>query len=379
MATPVFVIHGIGNRDEPGFATSVETLGRATGVANPRPVYWGDLGARYEWVEHTVPGAQVAVLDASAAEDGIQPEFLLSDADVDLIRTQWDQVPEVFLDAVEEALAREWGSEEVRGAAVDIVALRAALAEAWPDTTWLKMTDDEQVLRTAGEAVAGSILPGMGGAAGEVEILGFDLVGFLRNRFRDVDRVVGAVVGGAAGRLNRSLRQSFLPEITKGVGDILVYQRHRDEIAQHVRDVIAKVDPRLGRSAEHPVDIVAHSLGGVIMVDLATSDEPLWIRRLITFGSQSPFFHVCDPRGGAIVPYAGERPVELPPTIRAWSNLWEPLDPVAFVAAHVFRLHDGSKPKDIKVPHLASTGLWTHTRYWKHPSVVEHIAETLGS
>jgi len=38
------------------------------------------------------------------------------------------------------------------------------------------------------------------------------------------------------------------------------------------------------------VDVLAHSLGGVIAVDMATSDEPIWIRRLVAFGSQITHF-----------------------------------------------------------------------------------------
>ena len=33
----------------------------------------------------------------------------------------------------------------------------------------------------------------------------------------------------------------------------------------------------------------------------------------------------------------------------------------AFIAAKVFRLHDGTAPLDVAVGHLASSGLWTHS------------------
>jgi hypothetical protein len=47
---------------------------------------------------------------------------------------------------------------------------------------------------------------------------------------------------------------------------------------------------------------------------------------------------------------------------------------LAFIAANVFRLHDGSAPVDVPLAHLASSGLWTHSAYW-HPRVV---AEAIG-
>ena len=171
----------------------------------------------------------------------------------------------------------------------------------------------------------------------------------------------------------------MLPGVTQYVGDILVYQRHRAQIHDRVRQIIAEVDPELGRSPERPVDVLAHSLGGVIAVDMATAtaDEPLWIRHLITFGSQSAFFHICDPRGGSLKPFDGAGKVRLPASLGGWTNLWEPLDMLAFLAASVFELHDGSAPTDRHVPHLASSGLWSHSAYWQLPSAGDAIAAAM--
>jgi hypothetical protein len=167
------------------------------------------------------------------------------------------------------------------------------------------------------------------------------------------------------------------PGVTRFFGDVLVYQRHRKEIHDRVRATIDQVDPALGRGPEHPVGVIGHSLGGVIAVDIATADVPLWTRCLVTFGSQSPFFHVCDPRGGQLRPYADGTLVQLPPSLGAWTNLWEPLDVLAFVAAKVFRLHDGTAPLDVPIGHLASSGLWTHSAYWDLPQVATAIQQAL--
>jgi hypothetical protein len=50
--------------------------------------------------------------------------------------------------------------------------------------------------------------------------------------------------------------------VTRAVGGIFVYQRHREQISDRVRSVIAEVNPDLGMSARQPVDVLAHSLGG---------------------------------------------------------------------------------------------------------------------
>ena len=125
--------------------------------------------------------------------------------------------------------------------------------------------------------------------------------------------------------------------------------------------------------------VVGHSLGGVIAVDIATKETPLWTSALVTFGSQSPFFHVCDPRGGQLVPFREGQLVQLPASLRSWTNLWEPMDPLAFIAAKVFRMHDGSVPVDVEVPHLVSSGLWTHSAYWQLQPVAEAIQQALDS
>jgi hypothetical protein len=393
MRTPVFVIHGIGNRDESAFVRTVDALANTVGGITAWPIYWGDLGARYELISHTVPGAPVSPTEvrgadvASARETEALARFFSSAAERDGEETRSSSaVPTLVLDAAIEALTGETGDlEEVREGTdqADVDDVRLALAEQWASTTWLHRLDDDQLLRAVGTAVGRAMADEAIASSDEgfevrgAEVRAIDIGGFVSRRLQDLDRVVGAAFGAAGSRLNTHLRTSFLPGITQAVGDILVYQRHREVIGDRVRKVIDDIDDRLGRSPEHPVDILAHSLGGVIAFDLATSEDPLWIRRLVTFGSQPSFFHVSDPRSDALDPYTGT-PVQLPKSIGAWTNLWEPLDPLAFVAARIFRLHDGSLPEDNKVSHLASSGLWTHSDYWGLAEVAQAIGNALA-
>lgn len=203
-----------------------------------------------------------------------------------------------------------------------------AVAEEWGSTVWLRQVGDPTLLAEVGSAVAGALSdPDIVVASDGEEIRGeeirsIDVGGLVRRRLADLDRVVCA----AAGRLNTFLRTEQGPAVTRFFGDVLVYQRRRAEIRQRVREVIDTVDPALGRSPDRAVCVVGHSLGGVIAVDVATADDPLWVRSLVTFGSQSPFFHVIDPRGGQLLPFEEGHPVRLPTSVGHWTNLWEPMD-----------------------------------------------------
>ncbi|MEU6356230.1 hypothetical protein ABZ896_44145 [Streptomyces sp. NPDC047072] len=389
MTDPVFVVHGVANRDPDGFTAAVKALEAATGVPM-EPVYWGDLGAEDRYLTAALPERASAPAPADDLRDtgplAPLPEFLL---DEQLYLADQLALVEAALRA---ELAEDTGLLRDGSGSPAPEEILDCLAEEWPETRWLSRTDDPALLAETGRALARSVLdtrvdsydvhghdglrggePGSpyGGAPGTLR----DSV---RRRLRDLDRVAGAAIGMVAGRVNQSLRTRFGPGTARFLGDVLVYQRHRDAVHARIRQRIDVVDPELGQGPDRPVRVVAHSLGGVIAVDMATAHEPLWTERLVTFGSQAAFFHVCDPRGGQLPPYGGQEPVPLPESLGHWTNLWEPLDPLAFVASRVFRLYDGGSPVDRPVPHAARIGLWTHSAYWDLPDVAAAITEAMA-
>jgi hypothetical protein len=401
MTDPVFVIHGIGTRERADFEAMVAKLSRAIGGVEAHPVFWGDLGAQYRLINDTVPvvgGPRSAeeLRDGAeelrdGAEDAATPaapdlgELLIGGAAGIKFRNGDGPAPQVVIDAAVGNLVNPEG-EEIREDAPAAGAVRAAITEHWSATAWLQRVSDPALLAAVGAGLTGpmaepptALPPTSGAEIRDEELRGLDVGGFIKRRMDELDRVVGAAFGAAGGRLNTHLRSALLPGITRYAGDILVYQHQRKVIQQRVRDVIEVVDPALGRDADHPVDIAAHSLGGVITVDMATADDPLWVRSLVTFGSQSSFVHICDPRGGQLQPFDGSSLVQLPPSLGSWTNLWEPLDLLAFIAAKVFQLHDGTPPDDRAVAHLSSSGLWTHSAYWDLPDVAKAIGGALRS
>lgn len=389
MSDPVFVIHGVANRDRVGFENQVVALARAmNGSVDMRPVYWGDLGADDRWVRRTVPDARINHHSNDQEIRGDAQEYLVETLLAPLAQSEIRDGNERERLAVLTAAAlggfeqRLASGDEIRDGTEPVAAatVSATIAEQWPSTTWLRLVSDWDLLREVGIALTAPLTEPPSGSGEELrgEEIRWDIAAFICRRIADLDRVVGAAFSAAGGRLNAYLRMELIPGITRFFGDVLVYQRRQAEIHDRVRAVIASVDPASGRDREHPVRVVAHSLGGVIAVDMAVARQPLWISSLVTFGSQSPFFHVCDPRGGQLLPFNGETLVRLPESLRRWTNLWEPMDVLAFIAAKVFQLHDGSLPADLPVHHLYSAGMWTHSAYWRLPEVVAALADALS-
>ncbi|GAA0436855.1 hypothetical protein [Streptomyces luteireticuli] len=391
MDEPVFVIHGVGNRDEADFARTVAGLRTATGLALV-PVYWGDLGADDRFVDLALPrhrpardtglrDVEEAPPDAEESMAVLESLFGPSASAPALLRDAGEP-PAALADALRAAMGAADDGLRGPGGHPDPDDVLAALAELWPTARWLALVDDPGLLRATGTALAAAVLEegtddSWAGLRGPGDEKG--LRPLLRRRLHDLDRVAGAAVQAVAGRVNHQLRAHYGPGATRFLGDVLVYQRHRAAIHARVRERIDAVAPGLGRDPEHPVRVAAHSLGGVIAVDMATAADPLWTSSLLTFGSQPAYFHLCDPRGGQLPPYADEKPVPLPRSLARWTNLWQPLDALAFAASRVFRLADGTPPVDVPLPHTASAGLWTHSAYWRLPEVADAVRGTFAA
>lgn len=373
--TPIFVLHGVANRDQAAFERTVAILALHT-KTTMHPVYWGDLAANDTWIDKVIPRRTTLTDDRTrdTVNDSDHADLIESLAGTTDIRD--DHAPEELLSTIRDRLVEnpEWDgdTDEVLTAVIDL----------WPETHWLarvpaSAVHDETARELAAIAIDAQHLHEDPGHA-TVETRGEWTAAVqsrvshaVQARLADIDRVVGASMGFVGGRLNQYLRDGIGPGTARFFGDVLVYQRHRERIADRVRATIHDRLPGAG-TPDQPLYLLGHSLGGVIAFDLAVSDTPLWTRSLLTCGSQAPFFHVVDGRGGLLDNYTGAAQ-QLPPTIGEWTNLWEDLDPLAFAANRVFTLHDGQRPADVRTRHLASSGLWTHSSYWQSRELIDTV------
>lgn len=181
---------------------------------------------------------------------------------------------------------------------------------------------------------------------------------------------------GLRGLLRAGISENIVPYL----GDIIVYQGMRDQFHQRIRSYI----PDGFGTSNRPIKVIGHSLGGVMLFDLAVAANgpPIWMSHLVTLGSQPSFFHLQHRRSDSVQEYAGES-VTLPPTIKAWTNVLDDDDWLSFAVEPIFRLSDGGRPRDRWVDNTAGayTDLFTlaaHSLYWGNPAVHSILREALG-
>ncbi len=183
----------------------------------------------------------------------------------------------------------------------------------------------------------------------------------------------------ARGVVGETPRAFFTRRVLPIVGDILAYQgaHGRRRIQRRVREAL----PEGWGTEERPISVIAHSLGGVIVFDMAVCEEPpLWIRHLFTLGGQASFFHLQDPRAG-IAEAAPGRPVVVPRTIGRWTNFRDRHDWLAFEMGRVFCLHDGAPVAEVEVKSgiTALDGFFrSHVAYWENETVLAEIRRGLA-
>lgn len=383
---PVIVIHGIGNRDRQAFSQTVAEIGRDLG---PRwqtfDFFWGDLGGISEGLADALPMIWPPSVNTDATftrelaavrADLMSPDGRALTA-AEIIRSVAVGPVEAPQSAVRTAETRD--QRELRERTGQ------AIEDAVAATRYLRLLDDPASLQAIGQLVSNAIeLPdsdGLSGSAVRSGRSGGLLAGtaWIRDRVTRViglvDELVGQLTSGVGGTMNQLVRRSLARPIALTLGDIVGYHQNRPRILERLFAFIDERLPGVGVQG-NPVSIMAHSLGGLLVLDAALGAHqcrPLWVDQLVTFGSQPAFFHIMTPRDG-LQAYQPGRRSRLPPTIRRWRNLWHPLDPLAFVVAPVFELSDGSIPEDLIVRTGARTiaehELWLHSVYWRSPELV---------
>lgn len=139
-------------------------------------------------------------------------------------------------------------------------------------------------------------------------------------------------------------RETFTGSASLFGGDVLLYQRDGAAIRAFTAQAIRQLEP--------PVVVIAHSLGGIICVDLFATGEWPDIH-LVTVGTAAPLFWELDALWG--VRAGSSLPTSFPP----WTNIYDQRDFLAYIATPLF----GDRVLDVRVNN-GQPFPRCHSAYW---------------
>lgn len=147
-----------------------------------------------------------------------------------------------------------------------------------------------------------------------------------------------------------------------GPGDILLYQAK----GQNFRDFIKNTIKNEGLSK--PITLLAHSLGGVMCVDLLIQ-ENLDVALLITVGSQSPFFYEINALQASHWRDDIQNSKRLPSHFPKWVNIYDRRDFLSYIGEPIF---GDTRVRDFQVDNRQPFPI-SHISYWDNDKVWEII------
>lgn len=402
------VVHGVANRSADDFKATVQRLQHRAGDGwRLLEVYWGDLGGVSEGLADSLPAVLPAEDTTRGPAEDTVPELLalLQGLPAQAVPPPPGGVTRGLSpapDAVETLVRKTLGQVPVPAAGVDTSGptrggvpagapgggLADELRAALRNSTHLKQTLDPQVQDAAAGLLAQALQASAEAAPQGPVTRGLlsDAGKAVREAVARIDTIIGRVSANVAGGAQQWIRARLAEPVALTLGDIVAYHQHRESIHARLFQALDDLAPGWG-TAQQPVTVLAHSLGGLAVFDaaiqgLAQADgtpRHLHIDHLVTFGSQPAFFHVLAPRVG-LAAYRPGHPVPLPDRIRRWTNLWHPLDVLAFSAGTVFRQSDGKKPLDRPVDTpasaIAAQAGWLHSCYWDSSALTDALRDT---
>ncbi|WP_328222287.1 hypothetical protein [Streptomyces sp. NBC_00310] len=357
---PIVFIHGVNNRKGPGYDQVVGTrdalfrdvfLAAAglpdTGVINP---YWGDAGVRFAFNLDSVPtGREHAVTLGSAGQDSFfllaaaasaaAPDAPLPDAVLlTLARLDLDAA----LDLLYLAAVHVAEGDEAQSVALAAPLAQYALAHRAAPPPWLAPTepptlvDDEQFIRRLQEDLQAAEPEPVGPP---VVRLGF--IGEVWERVREgVDRLHHEAADFVGKSAWNAVRELLVPTVPRFLGDVFVYLEGRGSTSDPGpipdRVMAALQEGMRGRTADDPLIVVGHSLGGAIAYDMLSrfcTDTTADV--LCTVGSQVGLLEEMKVLAVSDDDTAG-RKVAKPPNVEHWINVFDYNDVLSYKLEPIF-------------------------------------------
>ncbi|MCK1675243.1 hypothetical protein [Bradyrhizobium sp. 150] len=349
MAGSLIFVHGTGVRLDRYKAslTTVDNQARRLGIDQQLiPCAWGDpLGIIFEG--KSLPDPPDAAIIERDAQETARWSWLLDDplAELDMLSIRGvppspppppGQMPG-WVQKLDEIKAYKPGIE------VGALLKRIGLGDLWDVafqkilasgivTTAFERSDEANELADAGIALARAVVAQLHNEA--IDHGRPALTAPIRTRLHDL--VVedwgckvfglGSILANFAKRVGtqalRRRRNALNATISAPLGDILLYQSRGNDIREFIRQKVTE--------ANGPVTLVGHSLGGIACVDLLALPDPPRVERLVTVGSQSPYFYEIDALASV------KKPNPLPSGFPPWLNIFDRNDFLSFVGERLF-------------------------------------------
>jgi hypothetical protein len=155
-------------------------------------------------------------------------------------------------------------------------------------------------------------------------------------------------------------RDALTDAVYPFAGDIVLYQGNGAPIREFILRTIEQARP--------PVVLLAHSLGGIVCVDLLALTRVPQVKLLITVGSQAPFVYEINALQS--LRYGAPLPEHFPP----WLNIYDRRDFLSYVGGDVFPGRVRDVMVDNRQPFARS-----HTSYWANQATWEAVARAIGA
>jgi hypothetical protein len=146
-------------------------------------------------------------------------------------------------------------------------------------------------------------------------------------------------------------RGSITDAAAPAAGDILRFLANGDGVLAFIRQAVADAAPG-------PVHLLAHSLGGIMCVELLARGAITGVAGLVTVGSQAPFLYEI----GALPSLM--HPDPLPDHFPPWLNIYDRRDMLSYVGAGVL----GKRVTDVEVNN-GQPFPQSHSAYWSNTAV----------
>jgi hypothetical protein len=395
-------VHGTGVRKE-SFTETFRIVGTRAKCFLPNlsihPCYWGDAcGSRLAAGGASIPEYdKTRALSAAPSEEDttitlwellyqdplFECRLLLSDSAKPPLFGGISPEKEAITKKLEKPLTDSAEAEPLRAKLSDAEQAELSAAAKWIEGQGefkdflLRTPDIAQIGDAIGRAVVARIIAS---ALEREQTSRFELDAGARDDL--VNAVKQAVVGAQRGLVGKILLKVTKPLIGLGtrmaarhrgglmdgassaVGDVLVYQARGAQFRDFVRNEI--------RQLQDSIVLVAHSLGGIVCVDMLIEKAIPEVKLFVTAGSQSSYFYEI----GALQSLAFDaNPVQrLPAHFPKWLNFYDRRDFLGFAANKIF----DARVTDVEVNNRQPFPQ-SHSAYWGNDTVWDIIAQNVAA